>query len=152
MVDVNVGRLAKWLRVMGYDSFFIPDADDNDLLRVAEDQERIVVTKDRHLAERRAVSKGRVRVVLVASDLFREQMRQISDTLGLDSLDGFSICIKCNEMLTIVRKETVEDSVPPFVFSTRDQFYRCPACERLYWRGTHWNNMRAELAGFTKEA
>ena len=73
VVDVNVGRLAKWLRVMGYDSLFIPDVDDAELLRIAEEQGRIALTKDRYILQRRAVATGRVRAVLVRSDDFREQ-------------------------------------------------------------------------------
>ena len=152
VVDVNVGRLAKWLRVMGYDSLFIPDADDGELLRIAREQNRTVVTKDRYILERRLVTAGHVRVVLVASDDFREQIRQVAETLGLDLRNGFSLCIECNKPLRSIDKERVSDRVPPFVFTTQQHFYECPNCGKLYWRGTHWRNMRAELAGLTQEA
>ena len=150
VVDVNLGRLAKWLRVMGYDSVFIPDVEDGELLRVAREQGRIALTRDRYIVERRVVTTGQVRAVLVTSDDFRAQMRQLTETLGLTFENGFSLCIECNEALQSIGKESVRDRVPPFVFSTQEQFYQCPGCGKLYWRGTHWRNMHAELAGFKK--
>ena len=149
-VDVNVGRLAKWLRVMGYDSLFIPDVDDGELLRVARDQGRTVLTRDRYILERRIVTTGQVTVILITSDDFREQIRQIAQTMELDLQNGFSLCIVCNKRLMTVPREQVRDRVPSFVFDTQRQFHECPQCGKLYWRGTHWRNMRSELEGFLK--
>lgn len=150
VVDVNVGRLAKWLRVMGYDALFIPDVEDGELLRVARRQGRIVITKDARLLERREVSRGHVRVVLVRSDDFRLQMRQLTQELGLDADNGFSLCIQCNRALEPIPREEARDKVPPYVYRTQEAFYRCPGCDKLYWRGTHWHNMRQELSGFRR--
>jgi hypothetical protein len=152
VVDVNVGRLAKWLRVMGYDALFIPDVDDGELLRVAREQGRIVLTRDRYILERRPVTQGQVRVVLVTSDDFRKQIQQLAEELGLHSHNGFTLCVECNEPLQSVSKRQVEDRVPPYVFNAQEQFYECPRCGKLYWRGTHWRNMRAELAEMMKGA
>ena len=145
-----MGRLAKWLRVMGYDPLFVPNADDRELLRIAHEQSRVIVTMDRYIVERRVVTAGQVRVVLVTSDYFREQMRQLAQTMELDLQGGFSLCIECNQVLRQVSKETVRERVPPFVFDTQEQFYECSQCGKVYWRGTHWHNMRAELAAFTR--
>ena len=150
VIDANVGRLAKWLRAMGYDSLFIRDIDDGELMRIALEQDRIVITRDSHISERRVVTSGQVKTLLVDSDNFREQLRQITETLGLDYENGFSLCIECNEPLRGTSKELVEDRVPPYVFRTQDQFFECTRCRKLYWRGTHWRNMRDELEGFKK--
>ena len=150
VVDVNVGRLAKWLRVMGYDALFIPNADDTDLLRIAMEQGRTLLTRDRHIVERRVVTAGQARVFLLQSDDFRQQMQHLTEALRLDSHNGFSLCIECNVALQDIGKESVRDRVPPFVFRTQDEFQICPACRKLYWRGTHWRNMRTELTGFEK--
>ena len=152
LVDVNVGRLAKWLRIMGYDTLYIPDVDDTELLRVARAEGRTVLTRDRYVMQRRVVSTGQVKAVLVQSDDFREQMREVSETLGLGADNGFSLCIECNVALEEIKKELVRDLVPPFVFGTQDQFLVCSACRKLYWRGTHWRNMRAELTAFREGA
>lgn len=143
-----MGRLPKWLRAMGYDSLYIPNVEDGELLRIAMEQDRIVVTKDRYILERRLVKSGQVRAILITSDDFREQMQQLIKTLGLDMENGFSLCIECNEMLREVSKTQVKDRVPPFVYRTQDQFYECPRCGKLYWRGTHWRNMQAEMVEF----
>ena len=148
LVDPNVGRLAKWLRVIGYDTLFIPEADDTELLRVAMDQGRTVITRDGYIMERRVVTKGKVKVVLLRSDDFREQMRQLTESLGLDYQDCFTLCVECNARLEEVSKEVVRDGVPPFVYESHEQFQACPNCGRLYWRGTHWRNMNAEMDRF----
>ena len=148
IVEVNVGRLAKWLRVIGYDTLFIPDVDDAQLVRVAQKQGRIVVTRDRYIMQRRVVTSDQVRALLVQSDVFREQMREVTEALGLGFGNGFSLCIECNELLEETSKESVREKVPPFVFSTQDKFLECPECRKLYWRGSHLRNMNVEPVGF----
>lgn len=145
VVDVNVGRLAKWLRVMGYDALFPLHAEDNELVRIALREDRIIVTKDSGLTERRLVTTGRLKVVLVRHDDVRGQLRQLIDSLELDNQREFSRCILCNEPLIGVPKESVKDQVPPYVFNSQDEFMECPLCARIYWRGTHWANMHREL-------
>ena len=146
LIDLNVGRLAKWLRAMGYDSLFLPDADDGELLRVAGAQDRVLITKDRYIMERSVVTSGRVKVFLVRTDDFREQLRRLTEEFGLDTSNGFSRCMECNAGFKPIARESVRDRVPEFVFRTQDQFLVCPGCNKVYWRGTHWRNMREELS------
>ena len=151
LVDVNVGRIAKWLRAAGYDALYIPHADDGELVRVAGEQGRIILTRDRYILERRAVTSGQVQILLLRSHDFREQMREVTDALGLGFDDGFSICIECNVPLDEIARDSVRGRVPPFVFDTQDSFQVCPRCAKLYWRGTHWRNMRLEIAAFKRD-
>jgi len=146
IVDVNVGRLAKWLRVMGYDTLFPSENEDNDLVRVALLEKRIIVTKDSGIVERRVVTTGRLKVVLIQHDDLKSQLRQVIGSLNLDDLRGFSRCIRCNEPLVSITKELAKDGVPPYVYETQEEFMKCPLCLRMYWRGTHWANMHEELA------
>ena len=143
--DVNVGRLATWLRVMGYDALFLFHAEDNELVRIALRENRIIVTKDTGLAQRRLVTTGRLKVVLVQCDDFRGQIRHLIDCLGLDDHTEFSRCILCNEPLLEFPKESVKGQVPPYVFDSQNEFMWCTLCARIYWRGTHWANMHSEL-------
>jgi hypothetical protein len=152
ILDANVGRLAKWLRALGYDAAFVPDVDDGELLRLAIEQDQCVVTRDRRILERRVVAKGPVKAVLATSDDAMSQVRQLAEELDLNLDMGFSRCIECNASLSPVDKRSVEGRVPPFVFRTQDRFHECPTCARLYWRGTHWRNMRRRLAKFRKES
>ena len=151
VVDVNVGRLAKWLRVMGYDTRFSREESDNELVRIALREDRVLVTRDSGLAQRRAVRLGQMQVLYIVNDDLRSQLRQLVRDLNLNPENGFSRCVRCNQLLQAAPKEEVVDSVPPYVSQTQCQFMRCPACQRIYWRGTHWSNMMAELAEVYQE-
>ena len=152
VVDINVGRLAKWLRVMGYDTLFPRGSNDNDLVRLALREERVLVTRDRGIGLRRAVRQGQMQVVQIVHDDFRRQLRQLVRALDLDLEGGFTRCVRCNDPLNPVPREDVENRLPPYVFRHHRQFMECPRCLRIYWRGTHWTNMSAELDGVYQEA
>ena len=145
LVDINVARLARWLRAMGYDALVLPDADDGELVRVALHQSRVLLTKDSRLMERRVITTGQVRAFLVQEDDVKEQLRRVACEYGLTSDNSFSICVCCNLPLEKVRKEEVERLVPRFIFETQDEFANCPGCRRVYWKGTHWAKMSREL-------
>ena len=146
LVDLNVGRLVKWLRAMGYDAVMVPATDDGELVRLALREGRVVLTKDARFCQRRVVASGLLRAVLVRSDTLREQLRQVVAELGLSAGNGFTRCLRCNHPLRAAPREEVAPLVPPYVRRTQQEFCRCPACGRIYWRGTHWANMRRELA------
>ncbi|MEE8443022.1 MAG: Mut7-C RNAse domain-containing protein [Dehalococcoidia bacterium] len=152
IVDMNVGRLAKWLRAMGYDALFVRDIDDGGLVRIAQWEERVILTRDRQLLERRVVTSGRIRALFLRDDQFLLQLRQVTDELGLTDTNDFTRCIECNAMLLNMDKAQVEERVPPFVFQTQEKFKECPDCGKVYWRGTHWQNMKQELARVRSEA
>ena len=146
IVDSNVGKLAKWLRIAGYDTVFVNNIDDNRLVRIALDQDRVLLTKDTHILKRRVVTSGRLKVVLIEHDNITEQLNQVFTALNLTGQRSpFSLCIECNEPLVSMKKSDVKNLVPPYVFETQDQYMRCPRCHRIYWRGTHWERMSEEL-------
>jgi uncharacterized protein with PIN domain len=152
VIDINVGRLAKWLRVMGYDTLFPDEADDNQLVRIALQENRVLVTRDAGIARRRAARLGQMRVVQIINDDLRSQLRQLVRALGLTLDNGFSRCVRCNHLLNPADKSHVADRLPPYVFQTQSQFMECPECHRLYWRGTHWTNMMTELGRVYQES
>ncbi len=146
MVDINVGRLARWLRAMGYDAALFTSHDDSDLVRAALKEGRIVLTKDGGIARRRVATTGRLRVLHLRSDSVPEQLRQVVSAFSLNPTHRpFSLCLVCNQPLEERRKETVKGQVPPYVFRTQQDFSRCPSCGRIYWQGTHWEAMRRRL-------
>jgi len=145
VVDVNVGRLAKWLRVMGYDAPVPSVAEDNNLVRLALREGRIMITKDSKLMERRVVTSGQLKAVLIRHDDLKSQLQQVVEALGLKDHKKFSRCIRCSLVLIPVPKASVEARVPPYVYETQEVFMACPGCHRLYWRGTHWANMAHDL-------
>ena len=146
IVDANVGRLARWLRIMGYDAMFVPGVEDSELVRLALAEGRAILTRDRLVMRRRAIASGRLSALLISGDRLGEQLRQVVEAYGLDASGGFSRCAECNEPLRDVEREAAQGRVPAYVFETQEAFVECPACTRLYWRGTHWRNMVRELA------
>jgi uncharacterized protein with PIN domain len=151
IVDLNVGRLARWLRMMGYDTLLFDHGEDYRMIRIALDQARIIITRDTRIMERRVITSGRLRAVLVNGDQPEEQMRQVIERLHLDSdFRPLSLCLECNQPLVERRREEVADRVPPYVFQTQEQFVECPACHRVYWKGTHWQAMTQKLRGFVQ--
>ncbi|MBT9166379.1 MAG: hypothetical protein DDT25_01063 [Chloroflexi bacterium] len=146
IVDLNVGKLARRLRMLGYDTLFINGLDDNDLVRVALKEGRVLLTKDTGILRRGVAFTGKIKVVLIEAENVREQLRQVVETLHLKSgSDPFSLCLECNQPLIPRGREEVRDLVPPYVFQTQEQYMQCPGCNRIYWRGTHWQRMNEEL-------
>jgi len=151
IVDHNVGKLAKWLRMMGYDTLFFNSSDDSGMVATALAEGRVILTRDRQIMKRRVVTSGQLKAILIQSERPELQIRQIIDTLGLDcQFRPFTICLECNQPLVERSKQQVKDLVPPYVFRTQDQYMECPACHRIYWRGTHWQAMTKKLEKFIK--
>jgi uncharacterized protein with PIN domain len=142
IADVMLGKLTKWLRVMGIDVLYDPDAIDVQLLRCAERRERILLTRDRHLARR----QGLPQCLYIESDYYHEQVRQVFQAFHLaERLQPFSRCLRCNAPLGVIAKELVADRVPPYVYATQITFKYCGICDRVYWGGTHRDNMLRQL-------
>jgi uncharacterized protein with PIN domain len=146
IVDINVGKLARLLRMQGYDAvLFGHDADDR-MIRTALDEDRVMVTRDTQIMRRRVVTSGRLKAVLITSDRPDEQARQVTDSLGLSGdVVPLTRCLECNRPLEPIGKSEVADRVPPYVFKTQDEYARCPACGRIYWKGTHFKAMTRRL-------
>lgn len=153
IVDSNVGRLARWLRIAGFDTIFINDLDDNRLVRLALSESRVLLTKDTQILKRRVVATGRLKVILIESEEVKAQLRQVIKALNLgDKIKPFTLCLECNQPLVPREKEEVEGLVPPYVFKTQTQYMQCPSCHRVYWRGTHWQRMSRELEKIVSES
>jgi uncharacterized protein len=140
IADVMLGRLARWLRVLGYDTLYFSDMDDASLARRARAEDRILLTRDVELARRRGL-----RVLLLADDRVEAQLREVVRALHLSAEEAFSRCLNCNAPLVELDRAQARDRVPPYVFATQTRFRRCPECSQIYWRGTHWAQMRAVL-------
>lgn len=149
IVDNNVGKLAKWLRTMGYDALLFTAKDDGEMIKIALSQDRVVLTKDTQVMKRWLVTTGRLNAIFIEDDNPKVQLRQVVDVLNLDcQFRPFSLCLECNEKLVERGRDEVRDLVPPYVFKTQSQYMQCPLCHRVYWRGTHWQAMSKELEEF----
>lgn len=139
-----LGTLARWLRILGYDTEYERDVDDDLLVGRCVAEGRIALTKDRRLAERRALRN----VLLIRSKRLGGQVREVLAVTGDDPSDRpfLSRCVECNSLLEDVAREAVRDRVPPYVFRTQQEFRSCPSCGRIYWAGTHRDRMLERLA------
>ena len=137
LADCNVGRLARWLRVLGYDAAYEPRIADPELIA-------------RALTQRRAIANGTLPAVLLRTDRVEDQLRQVIEEVGLVAAgfdgQGLTRCLECNVELETREKAQVAHLLPPYVQATQERFMQCPRCERVYWPGTHWQRMRARIA------
>lgn len=147
VADCNVGRLARWLRALGYDAEYHSRIGDAELVGLAQAGGRVLLTRDLDLTQRRAVTSGAVRAVLLRDDRVEEQLRQVVRELGLSAEQALTRCLECNEALEPRTAAEVAARVPPHVRATQTRYSECRRCRRVYWPGTHWDRMRLRLAG-----
>jgi uncharacterized protein len=134
VADVMVGKLARWLRILGFDTVYSNTLDDNEIVRIAETENRIILTRDTGLAARRRAFN---RCILIESGDYVEQILQVLRACNLSEFAVFSRCLECNSLLLGADKEEVFEKVPPFVYLTQNRFAVCPTCGRVFWHGTH---------------
>lgn len=144
IADAMLGRLALWMRVVGCDVVYENAIGDDELIDRAKKEGRVILTRDTLLVKRRWVRDNHL---FIDSDRYRDQLRQVVSVFGVDKKSFLTRCLLCNDLLREVEKENVKGRVPPFVYSTQEYFSECPACGRLYWAGTHSNEMERELKG-----
>lgn len=144
LVDCMLGRLARWLRILGFDALYVRSISDRDLLVNLKDTSRILLTRDTGLIR----SKNIGPYVLIGEDNWEAQIRQVLDVFSLTVCRArlFTRCTLCNERLRVLSRNEVQGKVPDFVASTQREFRGCDACGRIYWSGTHRRHVSRTLA------
>jgi uncharacterized protein with PIN domain len=146
IVDHNVGKLVKWLRMLGYDTEFFTGEDDWQMVISALRGDRIILTRDTGIMKLGVVDSAKVKAILINSDDPEEQIRQLNESLDLDFQNRlFTRCMECNALLEKRTGDEVKDRVPPYVYKTQKEYMECPSCQRIYWKGTHWQAMIEKL-------
>ncbi len=141
--DRMLGKLAKWLRIIGHDVAYGSHLAGYGLIRTARKEGRLILTRDRGIRK-----KSPPDYLLIESNQFREQLKQVMDAYGLDPFKhAFTRCVECNFLLEPIPKDSVQEKVPPHVFSTQEKFSFCRHCQRVYWPATHLQKMLEELKG-----
>jgi uncharacterized protein with PIN domain len=139
--DVMLGRLAKWLRVLGRDVTYGRHLSGAGLIHAARQENRVILTRDRRLRLRHPQDS-----LYIESDHFREQLLQVVSTFHLVRGDDlFRRCLVCNSSLQPRSKSSVKEAVPEYVFLTQEDFFWCAGCRRIYWPATHHHKMLQEL-------
>ncbi|MBD3168793.1 MAG: hypothetical protein GF307_04880 [candidate division Zixibacteria bacterium] len=142
--DDNLGKLAKLLRAAGYDTLFYRTIRDGELISRALKDKRFIITRDRGLIGRGAPEDA---VLLIEGDNPDEQFEYVILQMNLhpEYERWLTRCIECNNVLCVVNRKDYVEQIPPYVYKTHDEFYRCPGCERLYWKGTHHKRLTERL-------
>ena len=143
IADRNLGTLAKWLRILGYDTLYERGNADPDFLRKAAEEGRVALTRKRDLAGR----PHPARIVVVKADNAPDQLAEVLEALTIipNPVKRMTLCLRCNTPLEAIPKETAEGLVPVYVYQKYGQFRRCPLCGRIYWPGTHCEHVEERL-------
>lgn len=136
VADVHLAKLAKYLRLLGFDTLYFHTIADNELLKIANEQNRIILTKDQELSTRSDL------VYLVQTQNIKEQLQEIIHHFHITHCDPFSRCLMDNTPLQPIQKEKIEDRLPAKVRKFYNKFWICPTCHRIYWHGSHYERMK----------
>jgi uncharacterized protein with PIN domain/sulfur carrier protein ThiS len=140
VLDVHLGRLARTLRLLGFDCVWRNDITDDELAAISVAEQRTLLTRDRGLLKRARVAHG----YLVRETDRRRQITEVLRRFDLfRSISPFGRCLECNGVLEPVAKEEVEHRLPPRTQRDYDDFRRCPHCDRIYWKGSHYDRLTA---------
>jgi hypothetical protein len=148
VADAHLGRLARDLRLLGFDTVYANDIGDDALARLAAAERRILLTRDRALLMRREVTHG----CYLRAARPEEQLAYLVRRLQLCGLiRPFSRCTACNTAVEAVPPSAVESALPPGVRRRHAHFWRCAGCGRVYWQGSHWRAMAGRIARLCPE-
>ncbi|MEJ2232806.1 MAG: Mut7-C RNAse domain-containing protein [Syntrophobacterales bacterium] len=149
VADRMLGKLAKWLRVLGFDVVYLRQAADEEIVERLREG-RIFLTRGRRAGPWRQPGK----VFVVHANEPKKQLREVVQGLRLDMIDGelFSRCLSCNCLLDTVNREEVRAEVPDYIYQTQSTFHRCSDCGKVFWSGSHSEKMRQQLEEILKNA
>ena len=143
VLDTHLGRLAACLRLLGFDTLYSNDCPDEELARLSASEKRTLLTKDRGLLKRRLITHG----YCVRSAKPRRQAGEVLERFDLyGSVAPFQRCLRCNGLLEPVDKQVILDRLLPDTRKYYEAFYRCAACNQLYWPGSHYARLQSFIA------
>jgi len=138
IADVHLGRLARYLRMLGFDVLYKNNFDDDEIVKISLDKKRTILTKNRRLLKRNDVTHS----YWVRGDKIKEQVVEIINRFDLKKLiKEFTRCTECNSILKSISKSEIINKLPPKVSDSQKSFSICPSCKKLYWKGTHHQRM-----------
>lgn len=147
IVDCMLGKLAKWLKIFGFDALFFNKIEDDKLLELAQNEGRILLTRDTGLLEK----SHSVKNLFVESEDWKEQVKQVLDSFEIwKEVKPYSRCIECNVELKNLPKDRAKNLVGFFVYERADSFALCPKCGRVFWKGSHHEDMRLKIDAILK--
>ena len=147
--DRTVGRLSKWLRILGFETHFLRTVDDIELIaHVMKKDNSIFITRNMDIF----IKIGKKEKYLLKAADFRQQIREVSKLFPLGWAENiFTKCLMCGNNLLKIDRDDIKDSVPDYIFEDRNEFKICPICDKIYWRGSHYNRIISELKNIFPE-
>jgi len=140
LCDRMLGTLAKWLRIFGFDTLFADsNIEDEKLLKLAKDEERILITRDKNLII--DARRENIKVIKIISTDINNQLRQVLKNTKIDENFFLSRCLLCNNLVEKISKKNVKKIVPDRVYESNKKFWYCKICDKIYWKGSHFENM-----------
>jgi hypothetical protein len=139
VLDTHLGRLAAYLRMLGFDTLYRNNYDDEELARISWQESRILLTRDIGLLKRKTVIYG---YFVRNTDSKKRVLEVIRRFRLLDAVEPFKYCMKCNGLLQLIPKEAVLHRISEQTARYYDQFHHCPSCDQVYWMGSHYQRMQ----------
>ncbi len=144
LCDQMLGTLAKWLRIYGFDTFYIDSAiSDDEIIMISKKENRCLITRDEEFAVR--CKKEKIKIIHFKVVDLNEQINLVLHELVVDNDKILTRCIICNTELSDIKKDLIKDKVPVKVFQNHENFCYCKKCDKIYWKGSHYNNMIQKL-------
>ena len=138
IADVHLGKLARYLRMLGFDVFYRNDLSDDEIVKLSSKERRAILTRDIGILKRREVTHG----YFIRSDSVEKQTEEVVNRFDLQkSIKEFTRCLECNSELSKIEKVKIIQRLPPKVAASQNEFFICPECQKLFWRGTHHQKM-----------
>ncbi|OGW04597.1 MAG: hypothetical protein A3I04_06505 [Nitrospinae bacterium RIFCSPLOWO2_02_FULL_39_110] len=151
IVDLTMGRLARWLRIAGYNTVLYNSEKMDGIIEIASKEERVILTRNNILVERnkKLLKEKGIQYLLLTADIVERQLQDTATYFGLNLKENsFTFCINCNTPLTSIPKEETAGKVPDYVHQNYNKFVRCEKCGKIFWGGTHKKRMEERLAKF----
>jgi uncharacterized protein with PIN domain len=139
VLDVHLGKLARYMRMFGFDTAYKNNFADDDLIKISLNEKRTILTKDKEILKRNDVTHG----CWVRNENSEDQLKEIIERFGLkNQIKEFTRCIVCNTLLNPTEKEKIINQLPPKVRVWHNKFFLCPNCKKIYWKGSHYTKMK----------
>lgn len=150
LCDQMLGSLAKWLRLIGFDTFYAnSEMQDDELIQIAKKEERIVITRDKELISK--IKKQKLPSIELNITDLDEQLKIVLNYVSINQKNVLSRCSVCNTKLNEIAKKDVQDKVPERVFENNEKFWFCSKCDKIYWAGTHYDKIKNKIKKLQKQ-
>ena len=135
IATIELGRLCKWMRLLGYDTAYFDSREKRELIIKSLREDRVILTRDAVMSRYTGT-----RMIRITHDFVKDQLKEVlkQTRIKIDENKIFTRCTLCNSPIERVEKSDIENRIPPYVKKTQDLFLKCTACDKVYWKGTHW--------------